>query len=810
VSVCREPGAGSVVARPKTRRSAPPDDVALAARDRIFAGSTAATVTGVAVLAVVLAVLLRESLFLGRGLVPADGVLRFPPWAPTWRVAPSNYLLADQYEVFVPLRQFFHDEILKGRLPLWNPHLGSGMPSLASMQGAALYPLNLLLSPIDPFVASGVAAFIKLLLAGTFTMMYMRCLGVVPGAALFAGLVYALSGFMIVWLGHPHVNGAILLPLLLYLIERQFNERLGLRCWIGVAIVFGVILLGGHPPTVVHITMAAVAYFVFRWAEPCRERRVTRMLMLAGALTAGVLVAAAQVLPYLEYYRESSSAVSSAALDRAGSRLAPHTLIHFFLPFLSGSPAAGFEHVPAALGLWSPSPNNNFNERTAYVGVLALFLAFVGAIRRRCRVGLFHAGLALVCLLIIYGVPPWPTVMRALPGLKDVNHQRLLLVVDWSLAVLAGLGLDTLARARARTQWRALAIAFTAAVILGLAALWSVIGSPFARLDGPARSFLMGQMGVLGAGLLVAILATLGRLPGRWVQAICVGWAALDLLWFATGYNPAISRERYHPPTESIRFLQSDPSTFRVLGLSAVLVPNTAQVYGLDDARGIDFTSLRRYEEMITGHAGNFWFYRLADRLPPPLDLLNVKYVLVPQRPTVPEGFELVYDKEIAILRYRHHRERALIVFEHRVESPETILQTVRSGGFDPERMLLLEEKPELPPGAVDPGISAAQVRIAKYEPDEVTVEAVTPRPGFLLLLDNYFPGWKAYVAEREVPLYRADFTFRAVALPAGRWTVRFVYRPVSFRAGAAISLTVVVALTVLWFGERRLCVNEP
>jgi uncharacterized membrane protein YfhO len=64
------------------------------------------------------------------------------------------------------------------------------------------------------------------------------------------------------------------------------------------------------------------------------------------------------------------------------------------------------------------------------------------------------------------------------------------------------------------------------------------------------------------------------------------------------------------------------------------------------------------------------------------------------------------------------------------------------------------------------------------YEPDLVTVEAKLPRAGFLVLSDTYFPGWTAAVDGRETPIYRANYTFRAVALPAGAHTVTFSYRP--------------------------------
>jgi uncharacterized membrane protein YfhO len=78
------------------------------------------------------------------------------------------------------------------------------------------------------------------------------------------------------------------------------------------------------------------------------------------------------------------------------------------------------------------------------------------------------------------------------------------------------------------------------------------------------------------------------------------------------------------------------------------------------------------------------------------------------------------------------------------------------------------------------------------------------PRPGFLLLLDNSFPGWRAYRGDQPLPIYRADYTFRAVALPAGRSTVRFVYRPASFRVGVVVSLATLAGLAVVWIGGRR------
>jgi uncharacterized membrane protein YfhO len=69
------------------------------------------------------------------------------------------------------------------------------------------------------------------------------------------------------------------------------------------------------------------------------------------------------------------------------------------------------------------------------------------------------------------------------------------------------------------------------------------------------------------------------------------------------------------------------------------------------------------------------------------------------------------------------------------------------------------------------------------------------------LLLDTYYPGWKAYVDEMPAPIYRADYNFRAVSLPAGRSVVRFSYAPWSFRLGILLS---VVALAFLGYWNLR------
>jgi len=769
----------------------------------------------VVALAIVLFLLLYESLIGGKGLVPADGILNYPPWNET--TLPSNYLLRDQFCIFIPQHEFVHQQVLKGHFPLWNPYLDCGIPNLGSIQGALLFPINLLLMPFDPFYASGWAAFLKLFLAGWFTMLYLRSLGASHPAAFLSGLAFSLCGFMIVWLGHPQVNCAMWLPLLLYLIEKSFQltagraanlfSRVNLRIWIGFAATYAVMLLGGHPPTAIHITIGIGIYFIFRLMEHRREQSFRRVELFIISLAVGFFLAAPQMLPYLEYYSHSSASIASTLFQRWSIFLTPNSLIFFLFPHLAGSPAEGFEDMAKTLGLGQLP---NFSERAGYIGILPLLFALYAVVFRRCKFTRFYLFAAIASLLVVYGVPPLPAILSRLPLLSDICQTRLLLFVGFSVAVMAGLGWDTFNRMPGRLKLLLVATGFWVAVGVVLLWLGNAAGSGLWQLDQPHWNFLLRQFAVPAGGLIATVALVLWPADrNRWIPTmICLGWTAVDLLCFGMGYNPSIPRDRYYPTSPAIEWLEQDHSVFRILGGGTTFVPNATAVFGLSDARGCDFMSVRRYEELITGDSGDFYFYAAAHDLPEMLPLLNVKYLLLSKPIALdPKLFEFVQSNGMVIYHSKTCEERALVVFNHQVRDPAAILTEVRSGKFDPQKVLLLEKEPEIVPNPEPENIKTGtnvSARITSYEPDEVKVETSLPRPGFLLLLDTYFPGWTANVNGHSARIYQADYNFRAVSLPAGKSTVRFSYRPKSLRLGLALSVTSLLAIGGVWFRLRK------
>jgi len=91
----------------------------------------------------------------------------------------------------------------------------------------------------------------------------------------------------------------------------------------------------------------------------------------------------------------------------------------------------------------------------------------------------------------------------------------------------------------------------------------------------------------------------------------------------------------------------------------------------------------------------------------------------------------------------------------------------------------------------------------------ELAVEATNDC--ILVLADCYFPGWKAYIGEKEAEIFPVFYTFRGILMPRGTHTVVFRYEPWTFQLGLAVSVaTLVTALgialfLILWRSRPRL-----
>jgi hypothetical protein len=137
---------------------------------------------------------------------------------------------------------------------------------------------------------------------------------------------------------------------------------------------------------------------------------------------------------------------------------------------------------------------------------------------------------------------------------------------------------------------------------------------------------------------------------------------------------------------------------------------------------------------------------------------------------------------------------RAFVVREAKsMPDRSRLLEDLRTADF--RETVFLEEDPPHPQPLSHKGRGEMDAVILDYAPNRVSVEVHTPEPGFLVLTDVWYPGWNATVDGQPAHVYRANYLFRAVEVPAGSHRVDFHFAPRSYEVGKLVSLVTLVLL---------------
>jgi hypothetical protein len=134
-----------------------------------------------------------------------------------------------------------------------------------------------------------------------------------------------------------------------------------------------------------------------------------------------------------------------------------------------------------------------------------------------------------------------------------------------------------------------------------------------------------------------------------------------------------------------------------------------------------------------------------------------------------------------------YHRART-------VATPQEALDVLAQPIYDPRREAVV-----LQPGvAVAPARGPERVVVTSQRSDDVTAGVDVTADALLVQNDTFFAGWEASIDGRPVPIIRANFLFRGVAVPKGHHTVRFAYRPQADVQGVLGSVAGLLVIAVL------------
>lgn len=702
------------------------------------------------------------------GKVPADvdGIYFLLPWqeARPPEMDVSHGATGDALR-YLPWRVFLCDAAARGDSLLWNPLEGCGMPYLAMWQTRCFSPFSVPFYFLSLRHALQASAWLKLTVAGLCAFFMARRFGLPVSMALVVGLVFQLSGVMLASLSGPLGDVLAWFPLLILCADRL---SLALHhAWLGTALVLGLMLLGGEPGATASAVLLAGLFMALRMAmgRIAFNQAATNLVVYVGATLAAGSLAAAQVLPFLEFLREAADAGY-----RSGESLFRFTdLVAAVFPRFWGPASAMGSGSPAIFLYYGLVP----------VLLLPLWLSlrsYPTAIRRsRVEALLLTSALATVLALTL------GPLFRDIPVAKHLGPAYLLLGNAIALAVMAAETADEWIELDATDCGTTLKRLLFFAPLFGafLAAL--VFGAH--GVSGAATTSLVWQAllaAPIALAFVVLFLVTLFRPSARLMGYGLCGLVAVDLL---LTFQPVISfatPEQLFPETPVIESLKNagtriaGTDTLRRWPLSGNLVAQAYSSSGIQLRRHAAFLERAQEQPLLLRRTGAQTLLLTGEDINGPLaamrPLLTVKQVFSP-------GAILVEDPG--------GKPRAWMAYATR-----------EVGAFDPAQL-----DPNLPPlverVVPPPSAPASEASVAVVEESNacVRLRVENGQPGVLVLADSWYPGWKARVDGAGKAVFPVDGFLRGVMLDPGTHEVEFYFAGYSFWLGVVFTALTSVVL---------------
>jgi hypothetical protein len=131
---------------------------------------------------------------------------------------------------------------------------------------------------------------------------------------------------------------------------------------------------------------------------------------------------------------------------------------------------------------------------------------------------------------------------------------------------------------------------------------------------------------------------------------------------------------------------------------------------------------------------------------------------------------------------------------------PET-LQAVLGDGFEPLHTVYL------PPAAqaeLSPTQSPVRVSSLRFAAHRLTFETESDAPGMVVIAQSYYHLWRPYVDGKPTKLWKANYAFQALEVPAGNHSVSLRYEDGMCQWGTVLSLVSLAACAAMWVGLRK------
>ena len=738
-------------------------------------------------------------------------------------------------------KEIWDNRAQTGEDPQWAGRMFGGMP--AYLINVA-YPAQLVKNTVGQVVRllDTPAAFVFFAMVSMWLMLLI--VGVNPWVGIVPALMYGLSTYFFLIIGAGHITK---MWALVYAPLMMGGAWLTLRgnMWIGGALtaLFASLEIGAnHPQITYYFLLAMAALWVSEGIQAFRKKYLpsfakrTAVLIAAGILAVGsnfsplwyTLQHSKQTMRGGSELTESEeSSDNGLALEYAtawsyGRAESWNMLIPDFMGGDSGRTFERDGEVARALrpyGLsdlaqqlpayWGEQP---YTAGPTYLGAAAIFLAVLGLLLASGRNKWWIVAVSLLALLLAWGhnfMGFTEFMFKYLPGYNKFRTVSMILVViEWTVPLLAALALMPLWRGEIPRQKLLKALAWAGGVTGGICLLFALVGGTlfgFGRTEsnelmswqyyqmfqaaGMEDAIAQGvpeELGEVTADAMAVDRAAIMR-ADAWRSLLMIALAAGSVLLFALGrlkrgglvaaltvivlidlipvnlrYLPqsrfVTGRQNKIVQTEADRAILRDPELgFRVLNLTVSPFNDATTSYFHRSVGGYHGAKLACYQDLIERY--------LSSMDEGVLDMLNTRYVI---------QYDQTNGQPTAYLRQTANGAAWFVDGIVDVSTPHEEIDALGYTDLKTTAVINTDEFGNTLPTAGGKG----EIRLTEYRPNYLKYQYTADAPALAVFSEIYFnDGWEAFIDGKEAHYLRADYVLRAMELPAGTHTVEWRFR---------------------------------
>lgn len=717
-----------------------------------------------------------------------------------------NSTIPDSIFSFYPWKLKAIESIKNGYLPIYDPSTYMGHQLFATGTTGIFYPLNIFFLLLSFNLGWGLLVALTTFLSSVFFYFWLRNKELEKMPSLIVSIAYSFSAFIALQISFINTAHSVLwLPLVLLAIDKLL-VKIEIKFFLLIIFALFSSLNAGFFQGSLYITSTAFLYAFFFGIT---QKKFKSLCWITLGFIFPVLLSSFQILPFMEVTAGSNRLSNYGATGKTSEIFeffVPYEfLITTFFPDFFGNPGKANYFGGAEAQAWV-----GYFEFNNFVGSLTVLGFFIGLfLVKKQKTVLFFLLLFLVSLIL---ATPNPTgtlpYNLSLPVISSLVPSRLLLVTQFSLLVIAAFGLNTIYKRRLGLKHLAIAstplfMFYTTIILLSYlhkSAVLDYFGDDISKWSVTFRNTILPAVYLFTFSVLLLLYLKF-RIRLVWIVLLII--SCFELIKQTSYFRPFIKPELIYPKTSTIDFLEQNLNGYRMMINKQDLIPTNSQlvyklkivdgegpIYPKDHGAFIASINAGNIGEELPSFRRMVYFRNNGTNL---LGLLNVKYLVTSNFFDNP-NFKLVHQEgSTKVYQNLKMLDRAWSVKSGIYEQNK--IQTLRnmlSPEFDFQNTALVAD----PKNATD--YAKSEIRNFNQKNNLISFSSKSEGESLIVLSEQYYPGWRAFIGDKEIEVIKTNFNLLGLKIPAGDNKVDLVYEMQSFIIGSYISFGALGILIIL------------